>query len=122
MIATTKIKDYEIGDLLMLTIDTPVEHPAQLIVFKSIKTESYTVPATEETEAQELSINTLTYYPLTELGLEVAKSDNGNSPSTFHRETKFTVSNVHQRNLLEMNISFLRGYSKTLYEDILNEL
>ena len=37
------IKNLVEGDLIMLTIDTPVERPAELIVFKSIQTTCETV-------------------------------------------------------------------------------
>ena len=115
------MESYKEGALLMLTIDTAVEFPAQLIVYKDLKTSCY-MGVNEDDEEEEVQVNTLTYYPITDKGLEVAKTDNGSNPSSLHRQTKYTASNIHDRNLLEMDPGMLRGYQLELYNNILSEL
>jgi hypothetical protein len=67
-------------------------------------------------------IHNLKYYPITDEGLEVAKFDNGNAPSTLHREQKYIYSNIESKHVLKMDKNNFRGYQKTLYDNIIAEL
>ena len=105
------------GDLMMITIDTPVEHPAQLVIYLSHKEIVYDV--TEDGVESTKTINTIKYYPISEEGLEVAKHDAGVVVAKFHRTKGFEVTNMEPRHLLKFNAGSLRGYSKALYDSII---
>ena len=108
------------GDLVMITIDTPVERPADLIIYLSF--EEYVHTITDDGQERTETTTTVHYYPLLKEGVEVAKYDNGVSQSLAHREQKYTIKNIESRHLLKMDPLTLRGYSKTLYDQIQNEL
>lgn len=105
------------GDLVVLTIDTPVEHPTELVIFLNI--EEYVFNITEDGEERTEITKILHYYPLTKEGLQVANYDAGVSQSTFHRQKKFTASNICSKNLLKVSGDTLHGYTKTLFDEIL---
>lgn len=111
----------ERGDLVMLVIKTPVENPSQLIVYLS-STQTGTCKEEVDDKLIEEPEYTLLYYPLTKDGLEVAKFDNGTNDPTLTRGTKFTATKVRCSDLIKMNPDILRGYKKTLFEEISNEL
>ena len=108
------------GDLIMITIDTPVERTAEIVMYLDIETLTYnvTVDGTEQTR----TTDTLHYYPLTDLGLEVARYDNDNIVDTIYRSKKYTTSNIESKNMLKMDTNTLRGYNKVLYNSLLLEL
>jgi len=105
------------GDLMMITIDTPVEHPAQLVIYLSHKEIVYAV--TEDGVESTKTINTIKYYPLSEEGLEVAKHDAGVVVRNFHRTKGFEVTNMEPRHLRKFDPGSLVGYTKTLYNSII---
>ena len=109
------------GDLVLLTIDTPVEHPAQLIIYLDNKVLTYMVDYTDDNEVdcqKAVTINTVHYYPISEEGLEVANYDAGVVVEHMHRQKEFEVTNVDCKHLLKFDSAGLRGYSKTLYDSI----
>ena len=114
------------GDLVMLTIDTPVEHPAELIIFLENKEYTFDVsgedPLTGEYTERTETTNTVKYYPITEEGLQVAKYDNGTEQLGMHRQQEYTVDNIKPKHLLKVDDFTLRGYDKTIYDDIQDEL
>jgi hypothetical protein len=112
-------QDLERGDLLMITIDTPLEHPAELIIYLSHKEIVYKV--TEDGVESTKTINTIRYYPISEEGLEVAKHDAGISVRKFYRTKGYEVTNMEPRHLRKFNKRF-RGHAKDLYESIINLL
>ena len=109
-------QELERGDLMMITIDTPLEHPAELVIYLSHKEIVYKV--TEDEVELTKTINTIKYYPISEHGLEVAKTDAGIDIKKFHREKGYEVTNMEPRHLLKFNPGKLRGYSKALYDEI----
>lgn len=113
------------GDLILITIDTPVHHPAELIIYISNE-ENIIVTDTNEDGIEDgrttTITNTIKYYPLTPQGLEVAIFDNGGTQAAIHREQKFTVTNIEPRHVLKMDANKLSGYAKTLYDSISAEI
>ena len=108
------------GDLIMITIDTPVEHPAELVMFLEIESLVYDV--TVDGIEQSRTTDTLHYYPISKLGLEVAKYDNNNVTDLIYRTSKYTASNIESRHMLKLVPTVLRGYNKVLYTELLAEL
>lgn len=109
------------GDLVMLTIDTPVEHPAELIIFLENDVLTYMVDVDDDDiidQQKEVTINTVLYYPISDEGLEVANYDAGTVMTAMHRQQEFKVTNVDPKHLLKFSDKGLRGYSKTLYDSI----
>ena len=109
------------GDLIMISIDTPIAHPAELIIYISNEENITVIDSDEdgiEDSRREVVTNTIRYYPLSDLGLEVATFDNGGTQNLLHREQKYTVTNIEPRHVLKMNPNTLSGYAKTLYDNI----
>ena len=110
------------GDLIMLIIDTPVEHPAELVIF--LENEEYTYklvdvdPETGESTERTETTNKIKYYPISDDGLEVAKHDAGQTQTKFHRQQKYIVTEMKSRHLLKMDSNNLSGYEKTLHDSI----
>jgi len=104
------------GDLVMLTIDTPIHHPAELVIFLDI--EEYVFKVTEDGEERTETTKTLHYYPLTKEGLEVANYDAGVEQLKFHRQQKYTASNICPVHLLKVDGAKLNGYAKTVFDEI----
>ncbi len=104
------------GDLIMLTIDTPVEKPSQLVIFLNFIEEVTSIDSNGNETSNTGS--TLHYYPISDLGLEVAKFDNGVTQTGFYRKEKYTATNINSINLLKMKSSNLKDYKKTLYDAI----
>lgn len=104
------------GDLVLLTIDTPIEHPAELIIF--IENEEYVYDVTEDGEEKTITTNKVKYYPINKEGLQVAKFDAGVTQTDFHRQKKFIVTNICSKNLLKLDSNTLTGYNKTLFDSI----
>ena len=104
------------GDLVFLTIDTPVEYPSQLVIFKEQVERTYEV--TEDGEARTKLVCDIYYYPITPIGLEVATYDSGATTATLHREKEYKATNVEPKHLIKGTPSTLRGYKKELYDDI----
>ena len=109
-------QELERGDVILITIDTPVEHPAQLVIYLSNKEIVYDV--TEDGVESTKTINTIKYYPLSEEGLEVAKHDAGVVVRNFHRTKGFEVTNMEPRHLRKFNPGSLMGYVKSIYDSI----
>ena len=109
-------QDLTRGDLMMITIDTPVEHPAELVIYLSHKEIVYDV--TEDGVESTKTINTIKYYPISEGGLEVAKTDSGIVLNSFHRVKGYEVTNMEPRHLRKFNPGSLSGYTKSLYDSI----
>lgn len=105
------------GDLVLVTFDTPVISPTELVMYLEIETRVIKVNPTNGQETTKTT-RTLKYYPLTDEGLEVAKTDAGVSQVKFHREKKFTITNVESKHLLKLPSSSVREYKKTLYDQI----
>lgn len=105
------------GDLVILTIDRPTEHPAELIIFLNAVERTYKI--TEDDVELTKTTNEVHYYPITDEGLEVAKFDAGVTQNNFHRQTKYTVTNTLPKHVLKMDETQLRGYTKTLYDSII---
>lgn len=110
------------GDLIMYIVDTPVEHPTELVIF--LENEEYTYKVTDvnaltgtSTERTETT-NKVKYYPLTDLGLEVAKYDAGQTQTGLHRQQKYIITNTKSDNVLKVSSDKLSGYTKTLYTAI----
>ena len=116
--------EIDAGDLIMVTIDTPVEFPATKVVFKAVETRvvNLVVKDGEEVTRTTQEVDDIIYYPISAEGLEVAKADNGNGPATPHRTDKFTFTNINSQHVLILDENNLRGHEKTLYEDIIAEL
>ena len=105
------------GDLVMVTIDTPVRPVAELVVF--IDMEEYVHTITVDEEEVTKTTKTLTYYPLTEEGLEVANFDSNVTQSALHRQQKYTLSNIESKHMLKMRHETLNDFKKDLYDSIL---
>lgn len=104
------------GDPILLTIKTPIDHPAQIVIFKEQHDREYYVTKDGEEKA-ELTCD-IEYYPITDEGKEVATFDSGATQTTLHREKKFKATNVKPKDLIKMNSGTLRGYQKTLFDQI----
>lgn len=104
------------GDLVLITFDTPVISPTEFGIYLEME-EVVTSIDSNNNETSKIT-HTLKYYPLTDEGLEVAKKDAGVSQVKLHREKKFTVTNVESKHLIKMPTSSVRGYKKTLYDQI----
>ena len=105
------------GDLIMVTIDTPVIKPVELVIF--ISSEEFVTKVDKDGTETTVKTNTVKYYPLTKEGLEVAKFDNSVTQESIHREQKYTLTNILPKHILKRTSNVLRGLSKDMYNQIL---
>lgn len=104
------------GDLVILSIDNPIDHPAQKVIFKNQI--ERVISITEDGQERTKKICDINYYPISDKGLEVAKFDAGQSQAIMHREKEYKATNIKPRHLIKLNAGTLRGYEKTLYDSI----
>lgn len=104
------------GDPVLLTIRTPIEHPAEIVIFKEQHDREYYIIKDGE-EKEELTCD-IEYYPITTEGKEVATFDSGATQTKFHREKKFLATNVKPKDLIKMDSGTFSGYKKTLFDEI----
>lgn len=104
------------GDLIMFTIDTPVEHTAELVIYIQNHERVYDVE--EDGEAKTVTTNTIQYYPLSKEGVEVATHDSGATTTKMHRQQKYEVTQMEPRHLLKFDDNTLRGQNKVYYDAI----
>jgi hypothetical protein len=104
------------GDLVILSIDTPIDHPAQKVVFKNQV--ERTISISQDGEERTKKVCDINYYPISDEGLEVVKKDAGQTQALLHREEEYKATNIKPRHLIKLNTGTLRGYEKTLYDSI----
>jgi len=110
------------GDLTMYSIDTPTQHPAELIIYLSNEEIITHVDIDDDNDpdaSTTVVTNTVKYYPITDEGLEVAKFDAGVTQNNFHRQEKYNLTNMEPRHILKVDTFTLRGHQKTLYDSII---
>jgi len=106
-----------VGDLILLTPDKVIEKAGELVIFMEMVERTITCGA--EDNIQTVTTTSMKYYPLTELGLEVARYDNNVTQDTaFFRKTPYTVTNINSHNLLKMNPLTLSILNKEYYDEI----
>lgn len=103
-------------DVVLLTIDTPVYNPTQVVVF--IRMEEEVINITLDDEEVTKTINTLVYYPITDEALQVSNFDKNITQTALHRQKTYKTSNVESKHLLKVNPNTFRGHQKTLYDNI----
>ena len=105
------------GDLILLTPDKVIEKAGELVIFMEMV--ERTITCGTEDNIQTVTTTSMKYYPLTELGLEVARYDNDEEQDTaFFRKTPYTVTNINSHNLLKMNPLTLSILNKEYYDEI----
>jgi len=104
------------GDLCILVIDTPIENPSELIIF--LEAEPYTYKVLKDGTEISKTTDTVKYYPLTDLGEEVARFDSGITQEPLHREQKFVVTHIKPKHLNKISSTGLIGNKKKVYDVI----
>lgn len=104
------------GDLVIITIQTPIHHTAEIVIYLNNHERVYDVE--EDGEPKSVTTNTVVYYPLTSEGLEVATHDSGTVSSTFHRQKEFQITHIKPQHVAPLESDLLTGTNKTYYDAI----
>lgn len=95
----------ETGDLLLVTFNVLIDENSIKIVFKSLNDDG-----------------TITYYPLTNQGLQVAKYDAGESQTGMYRTAPFKLVNIESNNIIKIEEGVLDSNLKRIYNQIITRL